>query len=71
MDCIGPLPTSLKGHRHAQTFICLLMSYPITVFLKKKSGDKVSMAYIKEIPLKTSCPKFILLDKGTEFNNEQ
>ena len=30
-----------------------------------------SMAYIKEILPKTSCPKFILQDNGTEFKNEQ
>ena len=29
------------------------------------------MATIKEILPKTSCPKFILQDKGTEFKNEQ
>ena len=29
------------------------------------------MAYIKEILPKTSCSKFILQDKGTEFKNEQ
>ena len=70
-DCIGPLPTSLIDHRHALTFICLLMSYIITVPLKSKTADKVSMAYIKKILPKTSCPKFILQDSGTEFKNEQ
>ena len=36
MDCIGSLPASSKGHRHALTFICLLTSYLITVPLKTK-----------------------------------
>ena len=27
MDCIRPLLTSSKGHRHAVTFICLLTSF--------------------------------------------
>ena len=49
MDCIGPLPTSLKGHRQALMFICLLASYLITVPMKTKMADEVSMAYIKEI----------------------
>ena len=56
MDCIGPLPMLLKGHRHALMFICLLTSYLITVPLKTKTAHEVSMAYIKEILPKTSCP---------------
>ena len=38
---------------------------------EEKMPDEVSMAYIKEILQKTSCPKFILQDNGTEFKNEQ
>ena len=41
MDCIGPLPTSSKGHRYPQTFICLLMSYLVTVPLMTKTADEV------------------------------
>ena len=69
MDCIGPLPATSKGNRHAQTFICLLTSYLITVPLKSKMADEVPMAYIKEILPKT-CSKFILQDNGTKFKNE-
>ena len=71
MDCIGPLPATSKGHRYALTFICLLTSYLITVPLKTKTVDEVSMACMKKILPKTSCPKFILQDNGTEFKNEQ
>ena len=68
MDFIGPLPATSKGH--PLTFICLLKSYLITEPLTKKA-DEVSTVYMKEIPPKTSCPKFILQDNGTEFKNEQ
>ena len=34
-------------------------------------ADEVSVAYIKEILLKTLCSKFILQDNGTEFKNDQ
>ena len=72
MDSSGQLPTTSKGNRFTLTFICLLTSYLITVPLKTKTSDKVSMAYIKEILLKLSlCSKFILQDNGTEFKNEQ
>ena len=71
MDCIGPLPTTSKGYKHALTFICLLTSYLITVPLRTKTADEVSMAYMKEILPKISCPKFIIQDNGTEFRNQQ
>ena len=70
MDCIGPLPVTLKGNWHALTFICLLTSYLITAPLKCKMVDEVSMAYIKEILPKTTCSKFILQDNGAKFKNE-
>ena len=60
-----------KGNRHAVTFICLLTSYIITVPLKNKMADEVSMAYIKEILPKTSCSKFLLQDSSTKFRNKQ
>ena len=71
IDCSWPLPATSKGYRHALTFICLLTSYLITVPLNAKTADEVSMAHLKEILPKTSCPKFILQDNGTEFRNEQ
>ena len=71
MDCIAPLPATSKGNRHTLTFICLLISYLITVPLKCKMTDEVSLTYIKEILSKTLCSKFILQDNGMEFKNEQ
>ena len=61
----------IKGHRHAWTFICLLPSYLITVPLKIKPVDKVSMAHMKKVLPKMPCSKFILQDNGTQFKNEQ
>ena len=69
MDCIAPLPASSKGHRFALTFICLLMSYLVTVPLKSKSTDEVSMAYMKDILPNTSCLKLVLQDNGKRMNN--
>ena len=71
MDCIGPLPATSKGNRHALTFICLLPSYLIMVPLKSKTVDEVSMTNIKEILPKTPCSKFILQDNAMEFKNDQ
>ena len=71
MDCIGLLPGTSKGNRHALTSKFLLTSYLITAPLKSKMVDEASMAYIMEILLKTSCSKFILQDNDTKFKNEQ
>ena len=71
MDSIGQLPTISKGNRFTLTFLCLLTSYLITVTLKTKTADEVSMAYIKEILPETSGSNFILQDNGTKFKNEQ
>ena len=68
---IGQLPTTSKGNRYALTSICLLTYYLITVPLKTKTADKVSMACMKEILPKTSFSKFILQDNWTEFKNKQ
>ena len=71
IDSIGQLPTTYKGNRFTYMFICLLTSYLITVPLKTKTSDEVSMAYVKEILPTMSCNKFILQDNGTKFKNEQ
>ena len=59
MGSIGQLSTISKKNRYALTFICLLTSYLITVPLKTKSADEVSMVYIEEILPETLCSKFI------------
>ena len=66
---IPKVPAMSKGNRHMLS--CLLTSYLITIPLKCKMVDEVSMAYIKEILPKASCSKFILQDNGTEFKNDQ
>ena len=71
VDSIGQPSTISEGNRFALTFIYLLTSYLITVPLKRKTADEVSMAYIKEILPKPSWSKFILEDNRTEFINEQ
>ena len=48
-----------------------LLTNLISMSLKMKSADKVSMADIKEILPKMSSPKFILQENGTEFKSEQ
>ena len=49
LDTIGMLSTTNKYHKVALTFICLLMSYEITVLSKTKKVEEATVTYIKEI----------------------
>ena len=49
LDTIGRLLTSLKGNCYTLTYTDLLTSYLITVLMKNKSADKVTMAYLKKV----------------------
>ena len=55
VDTIGMLPSMSKGHKFTLTFICLLTSYLITVPLKTKKAEEITMTYLKQILPKTSC----------------
>ena len=70
MDSIEQLPTTSKRNRFVLTFICLFNSYLMTLPLKTKTADKVSMTYMKEIIPKTLYSKYISHNNDTEFNNE-
>ena len=48
-----------------------LTSYLITVLMKSKSADEVTMAYLKSVLLTSSCSIYILQDSRTEFRNRQ
>ena len=48
-----------------------LMSYLITVPMKSKSADEVTMTYLKRVLPTSSCSIYILQDNGTEFGNRQ
>ena len=71
LDMIGRLLTTLKGNCYALTCMDLLTSYLITVPMKSKSADEVTMAYLKRVLPTSSCSIYILQDNGTEFRNRQ
>ena len=47
------------------------MSYFITVLMKSKSVDEVTIAYLKRVLPISSCSIYVLQDNGTEFRNKQ
>ena len=71
LDTIGRLPTMSKGNCYALTSMDFLKSYLITVPMKSKSADEVTMAYLKKILPISSCSVYILQDNGAEFRNKQ
>ena len=71
LDTIGRLLTTLKGNCYASTCMDLLMSYLITVPMKRKSVDKVTMAYLKRVLPISLCSVYVLQDNGTKFRNKQ
>ena len=71
VDTIGLLPMTSKGNKYALTFMYLLTSYLITVPLKSKTTEEVTMAFINTYyPLHLVAHLF-LQDNGTEFKNSQ
>ena len=60
-----------KGNCYALTCMDLFMSYLITVLMKSKSADEVTIAYLKKVLPVSSCSMYILQDNGTEFRNKQ
>ena len=53
MDCIGPLPATSKGNRHALNFYLFINFIPNYSTPEVKTADEVPVAYIKEILPKT------------------
>ena len=49
----------------------LLTSYLITVPVKNKSADEVTMAYLRKVLPISLCSMYILQNNGTEFRNKQ
>ena len=71
LDTIGRPPTTSKGNCYALTCMDLLTHNLITVPMKNKSADEVTMAYLKKILPISSHSVYILQDNGTEFRNKQ
>ena len=69
LDTIGRLLTTLKGNCYALT--CMDLHLFITVLMKSKSTDKVTMAYLMRVLPTSSCNIYVLQENRTEFRNRQ
>ena len=61
VDTIGMLATMSKSHKFTLTFICLLMSYLITVPLKTKKAEANYNGIPQGNTTKTSCSLFYII----------
>ena len=71
LDTIGRLLTTSKGNCYALTCMDLPTSYLITVPMKSKSADEVTMAYLERVLPTSSCSIYVLQDNRTKFRNRQ
>ena len=68
IDLVGPLPTSLEGHKYIFVLVDTLTRYTFVRALMDKTALSVAKA-LKAFIDRFSCPKEIISDNGTEFIN--
>ena len=70
MDLVTDFTESNKGNKHILTIIDLLMGWPEAIPIPNKSADTITKAFIRHYLPRHLCPRFMLLDNGTEFKNQ-
>ena len=61
--------TSSSGNRHIPTTIYHLTGWSEAFPIPDKSADTIVFTFINHYPPVHMCPRYILLDNGTEFMN--
>ena len=69
IDLITECETSRSGNKHILTIIDHLTGWPEAFPIPDKSADAVVSTFINKYLLVHMCPRYILLDNGTEFKN--
>ena len=70
IDFVGPLPRTRKGNKYILVATDYLTKWPEAKAMKEATA-KVTVEFIyKGIICRHGCPKIILSDRGTHFNNE-
>ena len=70
IDFVGPLPRTAKGNKYIIVAIDYLTKWPEAKALKEATAEKTADFIYKEIICRHGCPKIILTDRGTHFNNQ-
>ena len=71
IDLITECETSTSGNKHILTIINHLTGWPEAFLIPDKTVDTIVSAFINEYLPVHMCPRYILLDSGTEFKIDQ
>ena len=69
IDLVTDCETSTSGNKHILTIIDHLTGWPEAFPIPDKSADTIVATLINHYLLVHMCPRYILLDNGTEFKN--
>ena len=69
IDLVTNCKTSTSGNKHILTIIDHLTGWPEAFPIPDKSADTIVATLINHYLLVHMCPRYILLDNGTEFKN--
>jgi len=70
VDLVGPYPRTRKGRKYILTAIDAYTRYLTCVALPEKTAINVANALIEGVFFKLGCPRSLLSDLGTDFNNQ-
>ena len=70
MDFIGPIKRSRRGNKYILVITKYLTKWVEAKAMREATGEKVAEYLYKEIICRHGCPKVILSDRGTHFNNK-
>ena len=70
IDVIGPLPRTEEGNKYIVVAIDFFTKWPEAKAIKEANAKEISKFVYEEIICRHGCPKKILTDNGSEFNNQ-
>ena len=70
IDFVGPLPITEKGNKYIIVAMDYFTKWPEAKAVKEATAKEVSTFILEEIICRHGCPKRILSDRGSHFNNE-
>jgi hypothetical protein len=70
IDYVGPLPTTKKGNKYIIVAMDYFTKWPEARAVEKATAEETVKFIMDEIICRHGCPKKILSDRGSHFNNK-